>query len=102
MFLDFGACAFSLVDHLTLKFSSYKNFLYNPVEGKEVCLTGLLKLFCLDGNDFLEGLSFAETDCFQRFKGPLSGLKQFLTTESPLKMMKNAFDFMLNALFVLS
>ena len=25
------------------------------------------------------------------FKGALSGLKQFFTTESPLKMMKNAF-----------
>ena len=32
---------------------------------------------------------------------PLSGLRQFLTLESPLKMMKNAFYFMLKALFVL-
>ena len=31
-------------------------------------------------------------------KGPLSGLKQFLTNESPLKIMKNAFYFMLKAL----
>ena len=35
------------------------------------------------------------------FKGPLSGLRHFLTTESFLKMMKNAFGFMLKALFVL-
>ena len=35
------------------------------------------------------------------FKGLLSGLRQFLTTESPLKMMKNAFYFMLKAFFVL-
>ena len=28
-------------------------------------------------------------------------LRQFLTSESPLKMMKNAFYFMLKALFVL-
>ena len=34
-------------------------------------------------------------------KGTLSGLRQFLTTESSLKMMKNAFDFTLKALFVL-
>ena len=35
------------------------------------------------------------------FKGPLSGLRQFLTTRSPLKMMKNAFYYVLKALFVL-
>ena len=35
------------------------------------------------------------------FKGALSGLKQFLATESPLKMMKNAFNFTSKALSVL-
>ena len=35
------------------------------------------------------------------FKGALSGLRQFLTTENPLKMMKNAFYFTSKALFVL-
>ena len=34
-------------------------------------------------------------------KGPPSGLRRFLTTGSPLKMMKNAFYFTLIALFVL-
>ena len=34
-------------------------------------------------------------------KGALEGLRQFLVTESPLKMMKNAFYFTLKALFVL-
>ena len=34
-------------------------------------------------------------------KGALSGLRQFLPTESPLKIMKNAFYFTLKALFVL-
>ena len=33
--------------------------------------------------------------------GALSGLIQVLATESPLKMMKNAFYFTLKALFVL-
>ena len=33
-------------------------------------------------------------------KSPLSALRQFLTIESPLNMMKNAFYFMLNVLFV--
>ena len=35
------------------------------------------------------------------FKGPVSGLRQFLATESPFKMMKNAFYFTLKALFIL-
>ena len=35
------------------------------------------------------------------FTGALSGLKQYLATESPLQMMKNAFYFTLEALFVL-
>ena len=34
------------------------------------------------------------------FKGAFSGLRQFLATESPLKMMKNAFYFTLKALVV--
>ena len=34
-------------------------------------------------------------------KGTLSGLRQFLATESPLKMMKNASYFTLKPLFVL-
>ena len=35
------------------------------------------------------------------FKGALSGLGQFLTTESSLKVMKNVFYFISEALFVL-
>ena len=50
-----------------------------------------LKSFTIDDN----GLRH------ERVKGPLSGLRKFLTTESPSKMMKNAFNFMLKALFVL-
>ena len=34
-------------------------------------------------------------------KGALSGLRQFLANESPLKVMKNAFYFASKALFVL-
>ena len=34
-------------------------------------------------------------------KGLLSDLRQFLTTEGPLKFMKNAFYFMLKAIFFL-
>ena len=34
-------------------------------------------------------------------KGTLSRLRQFLATESPFKVMKNAFYFTLKALFVL-
>ena len=39
--------------------------------------------------------------CFPYLKGALSGLRQFSATESPLKMMKNAFYFTSKALFVL-
>ena len=35
------------------------------------------------------------------FKGSISGLKQFLTIENPLKIMKNIFNFMLITFFVL-
>ena len=35
------------------------------------------------------------------FTGALSGPKQFLATEKPLKMMKNVFYFTLEVLFVL-
>ena len=38
---------------------------------------------------------------FLMLKGPILGLRQFLTIESPLKIMRNAFYFMLRALFVL-
>ena len=34
-------------------------------------------------------------------RGALSSLRQFLATESPLKMLKNAFYFTLEALLVL-
>ena len=44
-------------------------------------------------------------DCFNFnmlfLKGALSGLRWFLATETPLKMMKNPFCFTLKALFVL-
>ena len=35
-------------------------------------------------------------------KGAVSGPRQVLATESPLKMMKNAFDFTSRAPFVLN
>ena len=41
------------------------------------------------------------TKRFLAVKGALSGLRQFLTTESPLKIMKKAFYFTWEALFVL-
>ena len=42
-----------------------------------------------------------QTAQFIKFKGALSGLAQFLTAESSLKMMKNSFYFGLKVLFVL-
>ena len=40
--------------------------------------------------------------CFYNtIKGALSSLRQFLTTENPLKMMKSDFYFTLKTLFIL-
>ena len=57
-------------------------------------------LFCKWMNWFLHDRNL----CHKRveplnFKGALSGLRQFLATESPLKMMKNAFYFHLKSSF---
>ena len=41
------------------------------------------------------------TSSLKKFIDALSGLRQFLAFESPLKVMKNAFNFTLEALFVL-
>ena len=53
-----------------------------------------------------QSVQFLVSNCFLKlgnsiFKGILSGLRQFLATESPLKMMKNVFYFISKALFVL-
>ena len=47
--------------------------------------------------NFIWGISFI----LKLLKGPPSGQRQYLTIDSPLKMMKNDFYFMLNAFFVL-
>ena len=47
--------------------------------------------FCFDGGKIK----------YITVKGALSGLRQFLTTENPFKMMKNVFYFTSKALFVL-
>ena len=60
----------------------------------------LLKDFGL----FVRGISIQEEFSellYRSFKGVPSGLRPFLTTESPLKTMKNAFYFTLKILFVL-
>ena len=44
---------------------------------------------------------FILTTTNSRFKGALLGLRPLLTTESPLKMMNNAFYITSKALFVL-
>ena len=52
---------------------------------------------------FLRVLKFLvlKEDTIKVFKGALSGLRYFLVTESPLKMMENAFYFTLKGLFPL-
>ena len=47
------------------------------------------------------GINILRNEQLLQFKGALPGLRQFLTTKSPLKIMKNAFYFTSKALFVL-
>ena len=60
----------------------------NPLSGKVLVLELLPKIFLANQ---IAGF----------FKGVLSGLIQFLATERPLKVMKNAFYFTSKAIFVL-
>ena len=55
-----------------------------------------VRIFFLFVNDFVH-----IKKVLINFKGALSGLRQFLANESPLKMMENTFYFILKALFVL-
>ena len=49
---------------------------------------------------FTQSVKFSYT-LFSDIKRALSGLRQFLVTQGPSKMMKNAFYFSLKALFVI-
>ena len=50
---------------------------------------------------FLSAFVILSGCIFNGFKGALSGLTQFLATETPLKMMKNVLYFTSKALFIL-
>ena len=64
-----------------------------------------VSLFPINGYplNFLRNYKFCECTLLiaNIVKGAVSGLGQLLATESPLKKMKNAFDFTLKALFIL-
>ena len=42
-----------------------------------------------------------KTLAIETFKGPLLSLREFLTIESPLKMMKSTFYFIIKVIFLL-
>ena len=61
---------------------------------------------CLKGPKYASAIqkifkNVYESSVSKVFKGAVSDLRQFLATESPLKIMENAFYFFLKALFVL-
>ena len=60
------------------------------------CREGVLKNFTKFTGKYLSWGLF-----FSKVEGALSGLSQFVASESPLKMMKNVFYFTLKALLVL-
>ena len=72
---------------------------------KNFCRSAFLKnwmtvIFCYK-NLIFAGQQFWKTKWAAYFKGALLYLRQFLATQSPLNMMKNAFYFALKALFAL-
>ena len=69
---------------------------------KTICKTVLWKVALKTWPNHLVKINgFFHGESFLYLKGALSGLRQFLATESALKMMKNAFYFTSKAPFVL-
>ena len=79
-----------------LKFENHKNCLESCHLEKNKIVIDRIK----ESNEGLIKNNKSILKTQPRFNGALSGLRQFLTNESPLKMMKNAFYFILKALFV--
>ena len=66
------------------------------------CISLKMKLFNFNIENRNLIITFVAIDFLEtEFKGALSGQRQLLATESPLKMIKNAFYFTSKALFVL-
>ena len=74
---------------------------YSMLKGLKIFLKSVGHLGFLGRNILILDNAKMLTNHLKYIKGALSGLRQFLTTESPLKMMKNAFYFILKVLFVL-
>ena len=72
----------------------FRPFLYVVFKKKKWCFSFAYMRKC-QHRQFRE---FAHENFFILVKGALSGIRQFLTTKSPIKMMKNAFCFTLKAL----
>ena len=74
----------------------------NDLEQKE-CLLSMrhqpsLSIYEYTGTREMRSVTNKNMRMIVNIKGPLSGLRQFLTIESRLKIMENAFYFMLKAL----
>ena len=109
----------TVTDQINLESLESKNpepvdqFIDYLIEGKETVIPGEEEISLkLNLNQELETrnlpivnlVSFDRNPCtriYNRLKGALSSLRQFLATESPLKITKNAFYFTLKALFIL-
>ena len=65
----------------------------------KICPLSLLVKHCT--SDLKNLFRSLRTYTLKNFNAALSRLRQFLATENPFKMMKNAFYFALKALFVL-
>ena len=78
---------FNRGNFLNKSFKSFKESLLKFV---------FFRFFCVI---FILFSKFFYLKCY--FKGPLSGLRQYLATASPLKIMKNSFCFTSKTLFIL-
>ena len=111
-----------------MRFVATKIRSFRDLDLKESCMMFLIVATCLLWLIILKIMRFAESitfidDCYQfyllwvilprmatknyqskkyyfSFKGAFSGLRQFLATENPLKVIKNAFYITLKAFFI--
>ena len=84
---------------LECSYSSKSNKLTASVSLRIQSECGKIQTIKTPNTDNFHAVSFR---CSWDIKGAFSGLRQFLATESPLKLMKNAFHFTLKYHFALN
>ena len=99
----FQNCLNRLEINGSIKKKSGKNasFFVHPIVLDSNKIDGLDNVQRVDKSESPKTFEKLESIADRDLKGALEGLRQFLATETPLKMMKNPFYFTSKALFVL-